>query len=240
MTTRQFNRAMMAAIFGSGLACLATGQARAAVIVHNNGFISNNLELPGYPNYASRVNAADLNWSVHAGVHGIVGAPNISLLWHGTAEAAHTDEGFETYTNWDGRTAVIQLDSRLEEEDAVGVQFTIAFTPDAGFGVRLDSFDLDAWAGSGGMHMSWAVTGSSSGVMAAGDWMREAGRDTINLNLEGVIGETLTLTFVHLAGDPAYVAMDNLAFDQLVPEPASAALVAAGLGAMAMRRRRSA
>ena len=64
------------------------------------------------------------------------------------------------------------------------------------------------------------------------------GRDTISPGVSGALGETLTLSFSQTAGGVSYLALDNLAFDQLIPEPASAALLAGGLGALAMRRRR--
>jgi hypothetical protein len=48
------------------------------------------------------------------------------------------------------------------------------------------------------------------------------------------------LTFTGLSGQGSYFAIDNLTFDQVqaVPEPTTLALMALGLGAVVMRRRR--
>ncbi len=232
MTTKRFNKRMLASIFGSGLACLAVNPAHARVIIHSDGFTENNELLPNNPNYGSNVTVSDANITAQAGAHGIVGAPDISLTWIGTGGTQGF--GFESYTNWDGRGSVIQLDMT---SDGSG-QYQIVFTPQNGAAVRIESFDLDLWAGGGTVQVDWRIEGNG-GILASGTWMRNTGgRDTITPAVTGSANETLTLHFDHLQGLPSYLAMDNLVFDQLVPEPASATLVVAGIGAMAMRRRR--
>ena len=55
------------------------------------------------------------------------------------------------------------------------------------------------------------------------------------------VNQAVTLRFTYVSGAPSYMALDNLTFDQVVvPEPgvASLGLLGAGLGAMAMRRRK--
>lgn len=219
------------------LAAMGARPAVATVVVHNNGFAANNEALPGHPNYASNVSADGANWTATAGVDGWVGAPNIALTWAGAGGDSGT--GFDTYTNWDGRGNAVQLQGN-------GVK-TITFAPSsANYGVAINSFDLDAWAGGGGtMAYDWAITGSVSGLLGNGSWSRpnagtNGGRDTIAANVNGALGETLVLSLTYVSGDINFVAMDNLTFDQLgvIPEPASATLLAAvTLGLCAMRRR---
>jgi hypothetical protein len=152
------------------------------------------------------------------------------------------DTTWDQYAAWNGRGDVYQVDENTA---------FIVFTP-AGATVRVavSSFDLDEWAGGGDTSALWSVTGSSSGLLASGNWTRfntandpqdRGGRETINVGALGAAGETLTLLFDHTnTGSISYLAMDNLAFSTaVVPEPATAAwLGVTGLGALAMRRRK--
>ncbi|MFC4992468.1 PEP-CTERM sorting domain-containing protein [Rubritalea tangerina] len=155
------------------------------------------------------------------------GTPNIDISWQAAGQT-------QFYNGWDGRGSVAQLD----QHDA-----SWNFATSTGNAVQIISFDLDEWAGGGTMDVDWSITGSSSGLLASGNWTRSTGgRDTISPNVTGASGETLTLTFALNSGTASYVAVDNLLLDQVsaaaVPEPSTSALIGLGVGAMAMRRRR--
>ena len=166
--------------------------------------------------------------TVAAGVLGL-GTPDISP-WTGWAG------GWDTYTAWDGRGNVAQTDYNA------GATQSILFTPAAGIGVKLQSFDLDAFAGAGASSINWTVTGPGSGTLASGNWTKTTagGRDVITLPAAAVgqPGEAVTLSFTRVSGGSSYFAIDNLTFDQ-VPEPSSTMLGGLALGAAAMRRRRN-
>ncbi|MGB0992907.1 MAG: PEP-CTERM sorting domain-containing protein [Akkermansiaceae bacterium] len=174
------------------------------------------------------------------------GTPNVALAWStspGPTDApsadwhAYTDAGWTNPSPADG-SGLYQIDNAL-----TGHVYTIVFTPDAGFNVILNGLDLNVYNGGGAFDVAWEITGSSSGSLGAGTFAAPTDAHT-SFGFGAVTGssaETLTLdlTIGATAGTGSYLAMDNLAFDQVaVPEPSSSALAALGLGAMAMRRRR--
>lgn len=206
----------------------AVHYAHAETQITFGGFTLDNQAFP--PDYGSNVSSSSADYTVSSGATGITGTPNISATW---------GPGFQTYTAWDGRGEVGQLDFSAVDPD----QITLTLTPESGFAVLVQSFDLDYFAGGGDVNLNWSVS-DSVGTLASGLWTQDnaGGRDTINtgLNLGDVrVGEAVTITFTMNSGSPSYIALDNLVFDQ-VPEPSTTAIALTGLalGAMAMRRRR--
>ena len=147
---------------------------------------------------------------------------------------------WDQYADWDGRGDVYQIDQRMTD---------ITFTPaSALIKITVQDFELDEYTGGGATNCLWSVTGSSSGLIASGNWtdffVANGGRSLVTANATGAPGETLTLAFDHSGsmGYISYLAMDNLTFlSMVVPEPATAVLAwmgVGGLGALAMRRKR--
>lgn len=181
----------------------------------------------------------------------LVGLPDTNVpvpVNHGsTAETTLTwNADWDQYTGWDGRGDVYQIDQRV-----LDIQFAPAA---ANISLTIDSFEFDEWAGGGDTTANWSVTGSASGLLASGAWTDKntandpsdvGGRSLISPLATGVPGETLTLLFdsAASAGSISYLAMDNLTFSSaVVPEPSTAVLAwlgVSGLGALAMRRKRS-
>jgi len=179
------------------------------------------------------------------------GTPDINLLWStsgasvGTARwegydsrTTSTSTPFAQWPNDPGANGVFQLDGKGAY--GAGKSFNIAFTPSsATIAVNLISLDMNDWIGSGTTTMNWSVTGSVSGPLggATGVTMADGTVQNLSINLQGTLGETLTLSLTPTTGTGSYFAIDNISFDQ-VPEPSSVLLGAAGLGALALRRRR--
>lgn len=162
-----------------------------------------------------------------------------SLTWS-TPTLPETGNDWDQYAGWDGRGDVYQINNRMTE---------IAFAPASSLiKITVQDFFLDEYTGGGATEALWSVTGSSSGLIASGNWtdflVANGGRSLVSANATGVPGETLTLAFDHSAslGYISYLAMDNLTFvSMVVPEPTTAVLGwlgIGGLGAMAMRRKK--
>ena len=163
----------------------------------------------------------------------LAGTPNIDLTWGGG--------GWDSYNTWDGRGEVAQTD--YGTENPIGV----LFTPDAGFGVFVDSFDLDEFTGGGDSVVEWALLDGGT-TLFSGTWddfsdanAGDGGRTTITtgMNAGNALFGDLTLQLTGVTGATSYQALDNLSFNQVsVPEPGSASLLACGIGAMLLRRRK--
>jgi hypothetical protein len=157
----------------------------------------------------------------------VPGTPNVALTW---------SENWDQYGGWpnDPGDGVYQVD---------GETHTVEFAPEAGWDVKLVAFDLNVWPGGGDTDVDWSLDGSINGNLGSGTFTTTDGTVSNNdVNLTGSGAETLLLTLTQTSGIGSYLAMDNLAFDQiLVPEPSTLALALAGmggLGALAIRRKR--
>jgi hypothetical protein len=162
------------------------------------------------------------------------GTPNIALSWgsgpgagdrwdyyNSRATADHTP--FATWPSDPGANGVFQMNA------ATNVAQTIVFTPDAGFSVKLQSLDLNDWVqgpdGNPGYNVTWSVSGAVSGTLGSGSFITVDGTNqTFSLgDLTGAPGEALTLSLIQLDGSASYLAIDNLAFDQVASTDPSVA-----------------
>jgi hypothetical protein len=218
----------LAALGGAGLG-LVYG-VKADSVITFEGFTGDNTPINSLPGFGDNISLTTPDYIASLGLGGILGTPDITLDWVGQ---------WDTYTHWDGRGSVGQSDFNG------GSPISIVFTPTAGFGVRLASFDLDEWNGGGDGNISWSVMGANSGVLGSGTFtmVSTGGRKTVSPGVNGQVGEAVTLSLQLNTGGPSYFALDNLTFAQ-VPEPSALALGALGavgaLGAAAMRRRKRA
>lgn len=127
------------------------------------------------------------------------------------------------------------------------VFYDVTFTPDAGVGVLVNSFQIDDYASFRSGHtVGWTVYRNSvapgnvlaSGIstVAADTTSGNADSLTVLTGLSTAHFGTVILRFDHQAGSGNDLAFDNINFDQVIPSPSAAAL--AGLGLLAAGRRR--
>jgi hypothetical protein len=127
------------------------------------------------------------------------------------------------------------------------VFYDVTFTPDSGFGVLVNSFQIDDYANFRSGHtVRWTVfrdfigspnilaTGTS--VVGADTTVGNSDNLTVLTGLSAAHFGTVILRFEHVAGSGNDLAIDNINFDQVVPTPSAA--VVAGLGLIAAGRRR--
>ncbi|MDB6077504.1 MAG: proteinsorting protein/MYXO-CTERM protein [Akkermansiaceae bacterium] len=210
---------------------LAAAQAGAATIITADGTPwADNTAISSVAGFGSNVTTTGNGYyAISPGLTGVIGTPDISLTFQDVGTGG---QGWDQYTNWNGRGNVIQMESN-------GNTQTLTLTPTGSQAVVLSSAEFDEWAGGGSLSVNWTVTGATSGTISSGTWSRTTGgRDLVNFAATGALGEALTLSLTRTSGSSSYFAVDNLTFDQ-VPEASSMLLGAAGLGALAMRRRRN-
>ncbi len=175
------------------------------------------------------------------------GTPDITLLW--APATGSPSPRWESYDDWDGEPQAYQLDYLIGDRVYNGsVDYTVAFTPSLPtVAVILTSITLNNWVGGSNPDttLNWSITGSISGLLGGSTGVLVSDGSTQDLffngveGIQGLGGETLTLTLTPTGGRGSYFAVDNLTFDQItIPEPSGAVLAATGLGALALRRRR--
>ncbi|MDD2599876.1 MAG: endonuclease/exonuclease/phosphatase family protein [Kiritimatiellae bacterium] len=134
--------------------------------------------------------------------------PNVTLNW-----GNNTQPRFDFWDNWDGRGAVAQIESDAERSNV-----DLVFTPDAGYGVRINSFELDAWNDGGEMIVEWSVLSGMDLLASGTTYLSNSGERKIvqtGLNNQDIsLGQPVTLGFKPRSGKVNYLAMDNLDFDQ--------------------------
>jgi len=195
-----------------------------ATVLTYNGWAGDNDNIPSFidgagENYGSRISSSPVAYAGDAAIsaqfdEGNGWTPNIEVAWDGGQP-----NNWDTYTGWRGEeVAQIQGSSPGNPQDVV-------FTPDAGHGVLVNSFDLDEWAGGGGCVVDWEVL-DDTGTLASGTWTGETAgfRSTVYTGLtenDVNAGKVVTLRFMQTAGDDTYLAMDDTNFDQFTAEGAT-------------------
>lgn len=153
------------------LGALPVPTLHAETLIHNDGFTGSNADLPGpsegWRYYGSHTASSDGNRTATQGAWGVTGTPDITLHW--------TTGNFDTYTNWNGRGNVIQLDS----SNGGTRNFAITFISTSSTGVRISSFELDAYSGGSvpTKKVTWWITDENGQTLhPGGNWERSSGR----------------------------------------------------------------
>ncbi|MGC4013600.1 MAG: hypothetical protein QM755_03635 [Luteolibacter sp.] len=173
------------------------------------------------------------------------GTPNIDLTWSATGTGTNVRWEFYTDSVWTG--GVGQLNTAN-----TGNAFSVTFTPQAGYGVSIESFNFfsyyasstDASSTNGEFSFDWAVVRSSDSVtvLNGSTGLFTGGSASPAITVGYVAPDagaySLVLTRTGGAGGNANIAVDNIAFSQFaVPEPSAALLGSAGLLGLLRRRR---
>jgi hypothetical protein len=201
--------------------CIGALDSHATVLTFEGVSVANAQALP--QTYGDNVSSAgpDANGHLYAVGNGFT--PNIQLSY-----GPGTDVRYWNDAAW---PKVAYL---------VGTVNDFTFTPDPGFGVKINSFDLVDYPDYGGGHTNtWTVYKDAiavANILGSGTVVLPPNQTaSITTGLAPYMGTTiLRITQVtQEVGDD--LALDNLNFDQVVPEPSAATLL--GLGGMLVWRR---
>ena len=144
--------------------------------------------------------------------------PHIAITWSPSGGSNNSNNQWELYNDWpNGGTGgmVYQMGSMSDHDYKT---HSIAFKPDEGYNVQVNSLDLNIWPGGGMSNVSWTVTGSVSGSHGSGIFTTADGNvATHQININGISSETLTLSLDQKSGKGSYIALDNLSFSEIRP-----------------------
>jgi hypothetical protein len=140
---------------------------------------------------------------------------------------------------WTG--GVAWMDAGGGEQAEGSVNFSIKLTPDAGFGVSLDSFSLlDYDDGNGQGHLvRWELVSGGATLAAGSSAVNANGQAQIITGLESFSESPIELRLTQLSGLNDKLALDDLVFRQtVIPEPSTLVLFILAWPAMWMLRGR--
>jgi hypothetical protein len=169
--------------------------------------------------------------------------PNIALAWIQNSLPSN-DAIWEFHNGWSGSLDGTAAQMDLDSPQTVTAP-TIDFTPDAGFGVVLNSVDIGMYTSVGAGTIAWTVNVErvSDNVNVFTHTTAALGAnasESVDIDFTGDLGVAYRLEFAG-GGGSFEGAIDNLSFSQTtvqIPEPSSTALIGLGGLALILRRRR--
>lgn len=190
--------------------------------------------------FGSNAGASSDGVSVTAG-----GTPNIGLTWGFTAVAGGGGGGGNN-VEWDFYNDSVWKGTQLNNSGVNNTgsgtaAHTLSFAP-SGVAVQLNSFNLHGYYNSTEtFDYNWFVKDGAT-TLANGSYSFTSDgtkNHLVNINYTGGLGQALSLEILRTGGTGSAfnVAVDDISFAQVVPEPGSFALLSGGIGAMLLMRR---
>ena len=166
--------------------------------------------------------------------------PNISLSYAALHDSGQsTPTGFRYWNDAEWPEVAYLFTHPADDVPSLRL-FELTFTPDAGYGVLINSFLLDDYASYmvGIPHtVDWSVRAGLTVLLSGTASVPSAGATSVTTGMSAPHFGTLTLRLHHSAGDREDLALDNVSFNQ-IPEPSVALLTALGGLMLCVRRRR--
>jgi len=236
---------LLAAAFLAGVLLFAS-PAKATVILFNendtNSPVNFSSLVSGNTGYADNVDSVSEGGFTDNFSQGNAWTPNVTTAF--TLGTGATAQQFYTEGPW---TDVNSLSGSLTST------FYISFTPDSGYGVLVNSFDLLQYSSSNSnadreILVAWKVRESTTSgtIIVSGSQLLNGNTGasfSINTGMSSAFAGSVFLELARsqpsLNPDGNFLATDNINFDQVViPEPGTVALVTMGLGFVLFRSRK--
>ncbi len=161
----------------------------------------------------------------------VLSSPNIALQFSATGGLPNDRPIWKSFSNTIWPSGVGYLDSGNGQQ-AIFATFSMLLTPDAGFGVAIDSFSLlDYDDGLGQGHsVRWELLGNGALLASGLSDVPANGQLPVITSLPPFFNGPLELRLTHLSGFNNDLAIDDIVFRQVViPEPATILLAVLGL-----------
>ena len=157
----------------------------------------------------------------------------------------YTATGGGEWKFWEGSNWVLggaaNLDSGGAEQANGTAIYDLKLVADTGSRVLLTSFDLMDWADNDGNGQSvfWQLVNGGGGVLNSGSALvPDGGLLHVQTAMANALGGSLTLRLQHISGSRDDLALDNVAFFEIVPEPTTGVLVIGAAFAFSLSARR--
>lgn len=238
-------RSFKASVWGMNVVilCLAATMAKATVLDFS---INNNPADTPYVNFGTDMSVTFTDYGDNVSSTSVVSGTKIYHYGQGYGFTPNISVGYSAasgyvFQYYHENSGFLDQVGYLPGTVGASKKFYVEFAPDAGYGVRINSFNLMGYGGpiqtkSG----TWRILdGSTNGVVldsgSFGPTIGAFGNQTVFFTAAQEYMNTVFLEINHTVGSSDF-AIDNINFDQVIPEPSALVLLAVGF--LFLRRRR--
>ena len=154
--------------------------------------------------------------------------PNVGVGYSGSARDVEYYR--EDVSGWWGGNGIARWRDGLAGLFDAGTSYSFVLTPNAGYGVKVNSFKLAHYPSASGGDADWTVLGGASTLVLGTVTVNTSDGITVNTGMTGFYFGEVTLKIDNVSVGAWNFALDDLNFDQqMIPEPSMLVLLSTGL-----------